>query len=99
MAKFEVYRTKEGWLALDCQADTLSSFLNTRLVVPLMPPDEAPLAAARLNPLFTLNGDPVVMVAQFAASVPVAQFQERVGSLSAHEFEIGAALDFLISGF
>lgn len=97
MAKFDVYRTTDGWLALDCQANTLRH-LNTRLVVPLMPSDEAPVAGDRLNPRFDIEGE-VVMVTQFAASLPVAELSNRVCSLIDEEYAIGAALDMLISGY
>lgn len=98
MARFDVCRTPDGWLALDCQADTLSH-LNTRLAVPLLPRGEAPLPAEHLNPIFTIDGAEVVMVTQFAASVPVGDLRGRVGSLVDQEYGIGRALDMLINGF
>jgi toxin CcdB len=97
MAKFDVFRTKDGWLALDCQGNTLRH-LNTRLVVPLMPADEAPVAGERLNPRFDIDGA-VVMVTQFAASLPVAELGSPVASLVDQEYAIGAALDMLITGY
>lgn len=50
MPQFDVYRNvaEPGYL-LDCQADFLSGF-TTRDVVPLLPPDYAPLPTRRLNP-------------------------------------------------
>lgn len=99
MAKFDVCRMRQGGtLVIDCQAGLLSD-LNTRLVVPLLPPDQAPKPAARLNPVFNLAGGPLVMVTQFAASVPCAQLGEPLASLRDEELTIGTALDMLISGF
>ncbi|WP_066702739.1 CcdB family protein [Sphingobium amiense] len=99
MAKFDLYRAKDGDLyLLDCQADLLGD-LNSRFVVPLMPQDQAPKAAARLNPVFDIAGEALVMVTQFAATVPLRELGAPLMSLQAHEREIGNALDMLICGF
>jgi len=99
MAKFDVYRRRAGaGYLLDCQADLLSR-LNTRFVVPLLPAREAPKPAARLNPLFELDGETHVMLTQFAAAIPVAELGERVASLRDRDTVILNALDMLISGF
>ena len=99
MARHDVYRNTEGpGFLLDCQADLLSR-LNTRFVVPLLPPDEAPLASARLNPSFLVEGEPVVMYTQFAASVPASQLAEPVQSLAEEHSAIMNALDMLITGY
>jgi toxin CcdB len=98
MAKFDVYRQRQGGChVLDCQADLLND-LNTRFVVPLLPIDEAPKAAARLNPIFDVEGVQLVMVTQFAASVPIRELGEVVKSLSEEQDIINAALDMLIIG-
>jgi len=99
MAKFDVYLLRDGsGYLLDCQADLLSE-LNTRFVVPLLPVAEAPAAAARLNPLFEIQGKSCVMMTQFAATVPVSELKVKVTSLGEHSFTIGNALDMLISGY
>ncbi|GLV21849.1 plasmid maintenance protein CcdB [Sphingobium sp. TomMM35A] len=99
MAKFDVYRQKNGGpLVLDCQADLLSD-LNTRLVVPLLPVEQAPKPAARLNPVFDLDGERYTMVTQFAASVATRELGEILQSLRSEQDTIGAALDMLIFGF
>jgi CcdB protein. len=99
MAKFDVYRSPMGHgYLIDCQSDLLSD-LNTRLVVPLVARDEAPKPAARLNPLFEMEGVCCVMVTQFAATVPVSELKVPVGSLSDHYLDVGNALDMLICGF
>ncbi|KFL45350.1 CcdB-like toxin protein [Sphingobium sp. ba1] len=83
---------------LDCQADLLSD-LNTRFVVPLMLETDAPKPAARLNPVFEIEGKPCVMVTQFAATVPVSELKVRLVSLREDSLAIGNALDMLICGF
>lgn len=99
MAKFDVWRLREGGgLVLDCQTDLLDR-LNTRLVVPLIPVEDAPPAMARLNPVFDVEGRSVTMVTQFAATVHVRELGERVVSLLHKQDAIGAALDMLVSGF
>lgn len=88
MAKFDVYRQKNGGaLVLDCQADLLGD-LNTRLVVPLLPMSEAPAPAARLNPAFEVDGTRFVMVTQFAATVPMRELGEVVQSLGSAQDDI-----------
>jgi toxin CcdB len=99
MARFDVYsRRGHGGFLLDCQADLLSD-LNTRFVIPLLPEAEAPRPAARLNPVFEINGERVVTVTQFAAAIAVRELGDRVASLVEREHEISNALDMLISGF
>lgn len=88
MAKFDVYRQKNGGaLVLDCQADLLGD-LNTRLVVPLLPMSEAPAPTARLNPAFEVDGTRFVMVTQFAATVPMRELGEVVQSLGSAQDDI-----------
>jgi toxin CcdB len=99
MAKFDVYRMSDsGGYLLDCQADLLSQ-LSTRLVVPLLPADAAPKPAARLNPVFEIEGQAHVMVTQFAAAVPVSELRMKVASLIEQDIIVGNALDMLICGF
>jgi toxin CcdB len=98
MARFDAYRGTAGdGLLLDCQADLLSG-LNTRFVVPLMTPDQAPKPAGRLNPAFEIEGDRYLMVTQFAAAIELRELGPRVASLADHDREIMNALDLLISG-
>lgn len=99
MARFDVYEQQDGpGYLLDCQADILS-ILNTRFVVPLLPPDEAPKASERLNPEFRVEGKPFIMYTQFAASVPVAVLGKPVGTLSSEHSPIMNALDMLMTGY
>ena len=99
MAKFDVYRLKQGGsYVLDCQADLLSD-LNTRLVVPLLPISEAPKPAMRLNPILAVESERLVMMTQFAASVPTRELGDAVQSLTSEQDAVSAALDMLIIGF
>jgi toxin CcdB len=98
MARFHVYEVQGGGLVLDCQADLLSG-LATRFVVPLLEEAEAPLAAERLNPVFTIAGARYVMATQFAATVAVAELGDELGSLEREEFAISNALDMLLTGY
>lgn len=97
MARFDVYRDSAGDLLLDCQADVLRH-LNTRFVVPLLPPETAE-AAHRLNPVFEIEGEQLVMYTQFASSIAVEQLKVFVVSLARNDFQIGSALDMLIGGY
>jgi toxin CcdB len=94
VAQHEVFRTAHGDYLLDCQSDLLCDY-NTRFVVPLISPDDAPKIAKRLNPIFSIAGTTMVMYTQFASSVPARELKERVTSLDQHRYEIIAALDML----
>lgn len=99
MAKHDVYRLRASAnYVVDCQADILAG-LNSRFVVPLLPIDQAPRPAARLNPVFVIGGTAWVMVAQFAAALPVTELGEIVAHLGDDAYTISNALDLLISGF
>jgi toxin CcdB len=99
MARFDVYRNPEGTgYLLDVQANVLSH-LNTRLVIPLMPSQEAPKPAKTLNPCLSIGGDEVVLVTQFLAAVPITILSEPVTKLDHHHDEIVDAIDFLLQGF
>lgn len=76
------------------QSDLIAS-LNTRVVVPLLPVDEAPLPAERLNPVLDVEGVRVVMLTQFMAAVPASELRAVVSSLDREANAILAAIDFL----
>lgn len=99
MARYDLHANPGGpGYLLDVQADLLEG-LNTRIVVPLMPQADAPVPARRLNPVFSIAGQPHVMVTQFLAAVPRAVLGAPVTSLAAHDVEIGNALDMAFVGF
>jgi toxin CcdB len=97
MAQFDVYRTPDGQLILDCQADSLG-FLGSRLVVPLMRLEEAPPRRARLNPMFDIEGERYAMVTQFAAALSRGALQTYIANLNAYRFDIISAFDMMLTG-
>lgn len=99
MPRFDVHARRDGapGFLLDVQADLLSR-LKSRLVVPLLPEGDAPKPAARLNPVFEIAGEPVVMVTQFAAAIPAAEAGPAVATLRDRHEAVMAALDLLLTG-
>jgi len=99
MARFDAHENREGpGYLLDCQADILRD-LSTRLVVPLLPPEYAPPPSRRLNPILRVDGEPVVMMTHFAASIPRATLGPVVESLTSEDGTIMNAFDMLLSGY
>jgi len=99
MARFDVYENPQGHgYLLDVQANLLDG-LNTRVVVPLMLPSEAPAPAERLNPKFNVGGINFIMVTQFLATLPRSELCDPAGSLEHHHIDITNALDMLFQGF
>lgn len=97
MAQFDVFRDPDAGYLIDCQADALAG-LSTRLVVPLQSPDVAPKPAGRLNPMFEIGGETLVMVTQFAAAMPVRALGRPVTSLARCQYDVIGALDILLTG-
>jgi toxin CcdB len=99
MARFSVHPNPggKGYL-VNVQAEAMSHF-NTRLVVPLLPLDEAPKPARILNPLFDIDGKGYSMVTQYMAAVPVKLLKSAVFSVEDRRDEIVAAIDLLLQGF
>jgi len=99
VAKFDIYHIDSGkGYLLDIQADLLSG-LSTRVVVPLLPRDEVPPPSKRLNPVFHVGTDEVVMAPQLMAAVPRSALKTSIGNLSEHHDTIVSAIDFLMQGF
>jgi toxin CcdB len=99
MARFDIFENKDGaGYLLDVQSDLLSG-LNTRVVVPLLPKSSAPSPAQKLNPVFNIEGQEVVMATQYMAAVPEGELHFGAGSLAEEQDEISAALDMLFLGF
>jgi toxin CcdB len=99
MARFSVYPAPSGQgYLIDVQADVMSHF-NTRVVIPLLPLEEAPKAASTLNPLIDIDGQRYSMVTQYMAAVPVNVLKNAVFSVDNRRDEIVAAIDLLLQGF
>ncbi|MCW2364696.1 toxin CcdB [Sphingobium sp. B7D2B] len=97
MAQYDVVRLRSGQYVVDCQAEVLSG-INTRFVVPLAYPNDAPPPRPGLNPRFRMQGEDWVLVTQFAGAVSVSEIQEITGSLAQEEYRIKNALDMLLTG-
>lgn len=97
MARFYVYQFGGG-LIVDIQSNILDRF-HTRVVVPLVAEEEAKRAAAKLNPVFLINGTRYVMMTEFVAAVSVGEIGPTVANLTSHADEIIAAMDFLFQGY
>ncbi|MFA6115584.1 MAG: CcdB family protein [Sphingomonas sp.] len=99
MARFDVYRPKDGdELLLDCQADVLDE-LDSRFVVPLLPATTFRRTFVRLNPTFEVGGQTVIMATQSAATIPVRLIGQRVTSLADEQVAIMNAIDMLLTGY
>lgn len=98
MAQFDVFRLGDGELVLDVQTDLLGDF-DSRIVVPLMPPDRAPPRHKRMNPQFALEGVSYVMVTQFIIAVETRALRSRIDNLDRYYDEIKAACDMVFNGF
>ncbi|MFZ5442023.1 MAG: CcdB family protein [Myxococcota bacterium] len=80
------------------QHDVLST-LPVRVVVPLTPQaayGDRPIA--RLNPVFRVEGVPVVMLTQLLGAIAPGSLGRRVATLDSKRSEIIAALDIVFSG-
>lgn len=99
MPRYDVYNVgdDQGYV-VDVQSDLLED-LNTRVVVPLMPPGIAPKPADRLNPVFQINGSAYVLVTQFLSSVPMSALGAVVENIEMHHSEIVSAVDMLVHGY
>ncbi len=99
MARYDVFANPAGGgYLLDVQNDLLDD-LNVRAVVPLLPRDDAPIAASRLNPVFEIDGAAHVMMTQYIAAVPASILKTPAGDLSTRFDAITSALDMLFHGF
>ena len=98
MARLDLHRNRDGiGYLLDVQADILRS-LNSRLVIPVLPLEQAPPPAGKLNPLVTVEGIVHSVVTQHMAAVSIGLLGVVVGSFDGRDTEVTAAVDFLISG-
>jgi toxin CcdB len=98
MAKFDVHLASDGAMLLDCQSDLLKH-LSTRLVVPLVSPDDGVVVERRLTPILDIGGNEMLTLTHFAAAVPVSALGRRIASATGQEYIVANALDMLISGY
>lgn len=99
MAQFDVYARRGGAVfLLDCQANLLAR-LNTRFVVPLLPRGSVPSIVAQLNPIFSIEGENVVLMPQNAATIMTRDLGKAMMSFDEHRYAIMNALDMLLTGY
>jgi toxin CcdB len=98
MARFDVYRRTGEPLLLDCQTDWLD-YVETRLVVPLLSPGLVRQPIARLNPIFRILDEEVIMMTPLMAAVSVHELGRRVANLGEQQDVIMNAINMLLSGY
>ena len=98
MARYDVHASKDGFWYVEIQADSWAHF-NTRVVIPLMPLDVAPVPARHLNPIFQVGGQPLSLVTQYLGTARLSTIGPVVASLASEQDRISAALDRLLQGF
>jgi toxin CcdB len=103
MAQFDVHRNPHpetrDWAPylLVLQHDLLGQ-LRTAVVAPLVVEARFGRSATTLNPVFEIEGRPVVMSTAELAGISRQQLGEHVQSLRTMRDEIRAAIDLLIRG-
>ena len=99
MAQYDVFQNLNGsGYLLDVQSDLLDG-LSSRLVIPSLPSLQAPMPAARLNPVVSIKDEAHVMATQFMAAVPQKVLTAHVTTLAPMRDDITAAIDMLTHGF
>jgi toxin CcdB len=101
--QFDVYRNPSSAsaravpLLLIVQSDLLDEF-PTRVVAPLVRPEDLKAPARRLNPTFEIDGTTVIMLTQQLGAIPKRSLKQRVGSLAEQRTTIIGAIDVLLGG-
>ena len=73
--------------------------LDTRVVVPLPPPLQAPKGARGLSPTFEVNGQAYLVLTQSIAAVATKELRKSVLSLEEPSDDITRALDMPLVGY
>lgn len=105
MARFDVHAnpgshaTTTPYL-LDVQSDLLNG-LDSRMVIPLRRLEAFPKVrlSTRLTPIFTINGEDLLLETPKMGAVPQRVLKAPVTSLTQEQEQITAALDFLFQGY
>jgi toxin CcdB len=99
MARFDVFRARDGGgYLLDVQADLLEG-LPSRVVVPLLTPGAALPPLRDLNPVLRVAGEDVAMMTHYLTAVPKRELGQPVASAADQRDTITRALDLLLTGF
>ncbi|WP_232318372.1 CcdB family protein [Sphingomonas sp. TDK1] len=89
-----MHRLVTGGLVIDCQADDLAN-IGTRFVIPLAKPSESAPTTPRLHPHFSVGGETLVLMTEFAAAIRTSQLGDKIASLAEERFRILGAIDVL----
>ena len=99
MAQFDVYEARGGGVdfLLDLQDDMLEH-LSTRVVAPLVLPENLGPAMKTVNPRISVGGLDYVLLTHLLAAIPIASLGKPAGSVKSQRNEIIGAIDFLFTG-
>jgi toxin CcdB len=99
MARYDVYANPAGeGLLLDVQADFLD-YLQTRVVIPLVPQKSAPPATRRLHPILDVGGIKYILATHLMAAVLATELRDARTNIGGYHDQIVSALDMLFQGF
>jgi toxin CcdB len=94
MARFDLHRLG-GVLVVDLQHDLLDH-LPTRVVAPLLPPDQAGQPVRDLHPIFEFDGGTHILALHQLAAVPRRELGPAIGTLDAGYDAIMRGLGILL---
>jgi toxin CcdB len=94
VARFDLHRLG-GVLVVDLQHDLLDQ-LPTRVVAPLLPPDQAGRPVRDLHPVFDFEGVPHILALHLLAAVPRRDLGPAIGTLDAGYDAIMRGLGILL---
>ena len=97
MRQFDVCRTPDGTLVVVLQHDLLET-LQTRVVAPLRPFEQAFGLPQRLNPLVNVDGRTYAVQTQLAATLSVGELSTTSLSLEPYRDELVRSLDMVFTG-
>lgn len=98
MARFDIYRSRDGeQCLLDCQSDWLDHF-DTRFVVPLVMSQPVKVTS-RLHPVLDVQGQNMIMATHLAAAIAVRELGPKIVNISSQHIAIIDALDMLTGGY
>lgn len=99
MSRFDLYRG-QGYsdYLLDVQSNFVD-FLDSRLVIPVVTLEKMQDINPRLHVPVIIDDQPHHIITNLMGAVHGTSLGKPVGSLSAYEYDITAAIDFLLQGF
>ena len=99
MPQFDVFglRGRSG-LFVSIQHDALVGHATT-VLIPLVPIASASLPVSRLNPVFNMDGEQLILLTQAMSAVRNSELERKGTSLSHERDRIVSAIDFLVVGF